>query len=62
MARVDTRGVSGRLVLLAGGTSAVGLAAADALLAAGARVVIAGRDEEKLARAGDAPSGAHRAG
>ncbi|WP_341940291.1 SDR family oxidoreductase [Microbacterium sp. LWH10-1.2] len=42
--------IAGRLVLLAGGTSASGLAAAKALLARGARVIIAGRNEEKLAR------------
>lgn len=51
MPLVDPPGASGRLVLLAGGTSTVGLATADALLEAGARVVIAGRDEEKLAHA-----------
>ncbi len=40
---------AGRLVLLAGGTSAAGRAAARALLAAGARVVVVGRDRSKLA-------------
>ena len=39
----------GRLVLLAGGTSAAGRAAARALLAAGARVIVVGRDRSKLA-------------
>jgi len=42
--------VAGRLVLLAGGTSASGLASAKALLARGARVIIAGRNEDKLAQ------------
>lgn len=51
MALVDTREVCDRLILLAGGTSTVGLAVAGALLEAGARVVIAGRDQEKLGRA-----------
>ncbi|KAA9158377.1 SDR family oxidoreductase [Microbacterium lushaniae] len=40
--------VAGRLVLLAGGTSAAGAAAARALRAADARVVVAGRDPLKL--------------
>ncbi|WP_238707033.1 SDR family NAD(P)-dependent oxidoreductase [Microbacterium lushaniae] len=40
--------VAGRLVLLAGGTSAAGTAAARALRAADARVVVAGRDPLKL--------------
>lgn len=44
-----TRAVAGRLVLLSGGTSASGRSAAQALLAAGARVVVAGRDGDKLA-------------
>lgn len=41
--------VAGRLVLIAGGTSASGAAAARALGDAGARVVVAGRDAAKLA-------------
>lgn len=40
--------VTGRLVLLAGATSASGLAAARALVSAGARVVAVGRDPRKL--------------
>lgn len=40
--------VSGRVVLLAGATSASGLAAARALATAGARVVAVGRDADKL--------------
>src|SRR3954452_16705075 len=42
-------GASARLVLLSGGTSAAGRAAARALLAAGAGVIVAGRDPAKLA-------------
>lgn len=41
-------GVAGRTVLIAGATSASGLAAARALASAGARVVAAGHDEKKL--------------
>jgi NADP-dependent 3-hydroxy acid dehydrogenase YdfG len=40
--------VAGRLVVIAGATSASGLAAARALTDAGARVVAVGRDAEKL--------------
>lgn len=51
--------VRGRLVLLAGGTSAVGRASARALLAAGARVVIVGSDATRLAdAAAEAPGAA----
>jgi NADP-dependent 3-hydroxy acid dehydrogenase YdfG len=54
--RDDTREPQGRLVLLAGGTSAAGRAAARALLAAGARVIVVGRDRSKLADlAGELP-------
>lgn len=42
------RGVNGRLVLIAGATSAAGLAATRALVAASARVVAVGRDASKL--------------
>jgi NADP-dependent 3-hydroxy acid dehydrogenase YdfG len=42
-------GVRGRLVLLAGGTSAAGRASARALLDAGARVVVIGSDDDRLA-------------
>lgn len=42
------RGVAGRHVLLAGGTSAAGRVAAEALRDAGAQVTIAGRDPRKL--------------
>lgn len=44
----ETSGVDGRLVLISGGTSASGSAVARALISAGARVVLAGRDPEKL--------------
>lgn len=40
--------VAGRLVIIAGATSASGLAAARSLHAAGARVVAVGRDERRL--------------
>lgn len=50
--------VRGRLVLLAGGTSAVGRASARALLAAGARVVIVGSDATRLADAAAEATGA----
>ena len=40
----------GRLILIAGGTSASGSIAARSLIQAGARVVVAGRDELKLLR------------
>ena len=40
--------VEGRLVVIAGATSASGLAAARALIAGGARVVAVGRDEGRL--------------
>lgn len=42
-------GVQGRLVLIAGATSAAGLAATRELVAAGARVVAVGRDDARLA-------------
>jgi len=45
-----TQGLGGRTVLIAGASSASGLAAALALVGAGARVVAVGRDESALAR------------
>ena len=48
---------TGRLVLIAGATSASGLATARALTGAGARAVAVGRDAEKLARLADAVPG-----
>src|SRR5687767_15768165 len=54
--------VSGRLVLLAGATSASGLAAARVLTGEGARVIAVGRDEVKLAAlAGEIPGTATEA-
>lgn len=50
--------VSGRLVLLAGGTSAAGRACARALLDAGARVVVVGSDADRLAAVATALPGA----
>lgn len=41
--------LAGRLVLIAGATSTSGAAAAHRLVAAGARVIAVGRDEERLA-------------
>lgn len=46
---MDT-GVSGRTIVLSGGTSAAGIVAAATLTRAGARVVVAGRDPDKLSR------------
>lgn len=48
-ARNDDEGVRGRTVLLAGGTSAAGHACARALLDTGARVVVVGSSDERLA-------------
>ncbi|WP_067829843.1 SDR family NAD(P)-dependent oxidoreductase [Nocardia inohanensis] len=39
----------GKIALITGGTSGMGLAAANRLLAEGARVIITGRDEKRLA-------------
>ncbi|WP_426188357.1 SDR family oxidoreductase [Microbacterium sp. TWP3-1-2b2] len=44
----------GRVVVLAGATSAAGLAVAQALIGAGARVVATGRSEDRLAELADA--------
>ncbi|HKP07719.1 MAG TPA: SDR family oxidoreductase [Microbacterium sp.] len=46
---MNAKGVAGRTVLIAGATSASGLAATEVLRAAGARVVAVGRDAAKLA-------------
>ncbi len=51
-------GADGRLVLLAGGTSAVGRASARALVDAGARVVIVGSDAQRVAAAAAEAPGA----
>lgn len=47
-------GVAGRLVVIAGATSASGIAATRALVGAGARVVAVGRDASKLQPLADA--------
>jgi len=46
--------VAGRVVVLAGATSAAGLAVATALVSAGARVIATGRSEDRLAALADA--------
>jgi NAD(P)-dependent dehydrogenase (short-subunit alcohol dehydrogenase family) len=51
MSSSSSTGVHGRTVVLAGGTSDAGFFAATALAAAGARVVVMGRDAEKLVKA-----------
>src|SRR5687768_7091128 len=55
MARLD-----GTSVLITGGGSGIGLASARALLGAGARVAIAGRDEAKLRHAAQGLDGGDR--
>jgi NADP-dependent 3-hydroxy acid dehydrogenase YdfG len=55
MARLD-----GKSVLITGGGSGIGLATARALLGAGARVAIAGRDEAKLSQAAQGLEGGDR--
>ncbi|MEV0840225.1 SDR family oxidoreductase [Actinocatenispora sera] len=46
-------GIAGRVALVSGATSGLGLAVAIALAAEGARVAISGRDEQRLAAAAD---------
>ncbi|TYB54325.1 glucose 1-dehydrogenase [Nonomuraea sp. PA05] len=50
----------GRIALITGGTSGMGLAAAHRLLAEGARVIITGRDETRLKAAHDELGGDDR--
>ncbi|MEU6352946.1 SDR family oxidoreductase [Streptomyces sp. NPDC047072] len=47
-------------VVIMGGTSGIGLAAAERLTAAGAEVIVTGRDPEKLAAAKDRVAGAEQ--
>jgi NAD(P)-dependent dehydrogenase (short-subunit alcohol dehydrogenase family) len=44
-------GYSGRVAVVTGGTSGIGLAAAKLLLMEGAKVVVYGRDRDRLAAA-----------
>jgi 3-oxoacyl-[acyl-carrier protein] reductase len=58
-------GIAGRVALVSGATSGLGLAVATALAAEGARVAICGRNEQRLAAAADqvaAAAATHRAG
>src|SRR5579871_6134797 len=52
--------LTGKTVLITGGGSGIGLAAASMFLAEGARVAITGRQEEKLLRAADVLAGGER--
>ncbi|MFG6402137.1 SDR family NAD(P)-dependent oxidoreductase [Microbacterium sp. P04] len=58
-AEPETELVQGRLVVLAGGTSDAGRTVARALLDAGARVVVVGRDPARLAEVETAIPGVH---
>lgn len=55
-------GLSGKTAVVTGGSSGIGLAAADLLLAEGARVAICGRDVERLGRAQAQLEASHGAG
>ena len=52
--------LAGQHVIVAGGSSGIGLAVASAVLAAGGRVTIVGRSRERLARAREQLGGAER--
>jgi NAD(P)-dependent dehydrogenase (short-subunit alcohol dehydrogenase family) len=49
--------LNNQLIVIIGGSSGIGLATAKAAVASGARVVIAGRNLEKLAKAREAIGG-----
>lgn len=51
MAGSSVFSVDGRLAVIGGGSGAIGLAAAEALAGAGARLILCGRDRAKLERA-----------
>lgn len=46
---MTTSGMNGKTCLVTGATSGVGLKTAEGLAAAGARIVVAGRNEQKVA-------------
>lgn len=54
-------GLQGRVYVVTGGTNGLGLAGAQALVADGAQVVVAGRDPAKVSRAADLLGGQDRA-
>lgn len=55
-------GLSGKTAVITGGTSGIGMATADLLLAEGARVAICGRSTERLERARDELERRHGSG
>ncbi len=54
--------LTGKRVMVVGGSSGIGLAAARRLAGMGARVIVVGRAEDKLARAGPRSRGMSRPG
>jgi NAD(P)-dependent dehydrogenase (short-subunit alcohol dehydrogenase family) len=58
----QTPGLSGKVAIVTGGSRGIGLAVADALLAAGASVVITGRDQARLDEARASLAGESRGG
>ncbi|MEM7384045.1 MAG: SDR family oxidoreductase [Verrucomicrobiota bacterium] len=48
---MDSQDMTGRVILIIGGTSGLGLSAARCLVGAGAQVVVTGRSEEKVSAA-----------
>jgi len=50
MSRFPSARVNGKVVVVTGASSGIGLACAEAMSEAGAKVVLVGRDEERLAR------------